>query len=159
MPLPVLAWIAIGLATFVSVVTLYRHRHNALLVGIYSTAEYFFLRFLVYSHFRSRVAVVALLIALNTLILSYNTTLEEVALRSATVAIVNLIFLVPSPIYRLTKYFRFSLSMLVFLHQCIGWIMIIHAAIHSIYHIASQKSIVLNEQTISGISVEFSYID
>lgn len=159
MSLPVLAWITIGLTTFVLVFTLYRHRHNALLVRIYSTVEYLFLRFLVYSRFRSRVVVVALLIGLNTLILSYKTTLEEAALRSAIVAIVNLIFLTPSPIHRLTKYFRYSLSMQIFLHECFGWIMIAHGAIHSIYHVASQKSIVFNEQTISGISVNFNCID
>ena len=153
MSLHVLAWIAIGLATFVFVLTLYCHRDNVLLVRIYSTAEYFFLRFLVYSRFRSRAVVVVLLIGLNTLILSYKTTVEEVALRSAIVSIVNLIFLTPTPIHRLTKYFRSSLLMQVFFHECFGWIMIAHGVIHSIYHITSQKPIVLNEQTISGISV------
>jgi len=153
MSLPVLAWIAIGLATFASVLTLYRHRDNALLVRIYSTTEYFLLRFLFYSRFRSRAVAVALLIGVNTLILSYKTTVEGVALRSAIVSIANLIFLVPSPIHRLTKYFRSSLPVQMFLHECFGWITIVHGLIHSIYYITSQKQIVLKEQTISGISV------
>jgi len=153
MPLSVLAWIAIGLATFIFALLLYRNRDNVLLVRISSTAEYFVLRSLVYSRFRSCAVVVALLIGLNTLILSYKTTVEEAVLRSAIASIANLVFLAPTPIHRLTKYFRSSLPMQVFLHECFGWIMIAHGVVHSIYHITSQKPIVLNEQTISGISV------
>lgn len=123
---------------------------------IYSRTEFAFLRVVVYPRFILYAVIITLFLGVNVLTLSLKATVEQVALRSAIVATGNLIFLLPSPIHRLTNYTGCSLSMQTFLHQCFGWVTIVHGAIHTIVHIASQHPIVFNEQMISGVAVRLS---
>jgi len=149
------AWYAIGLGGFVSVLALLRHASFFLL--IYSKLEFIWLRFIVYPPYVFRVVSVILLLGVNVVVLSLNTSLNQVAYRSAVVACSNLIFLLHSPLHRLATYCNCSLTMQTFIHQSFGWITITHGLAHSLIRLASQKFTTLNLQLISGISVRATF--
>jgi len=145
------AWYAIGLGGFVTVLALLRHA--SFFLSAYSKLEFIWLRFIVYPPYVFRVVLVILLLSVNVVVLSLNTSLHQVAFRSAVIACSNLILLLHSPLHRLATYCNCSLAMQTFIHQSFGWITIMHALAHSFIWLASQKFTGPNLQFISGISV------